>query len=226
MSEECEDGQTVLSAEALVDAIDANTYLWLDEDRTRLGVVAVDVMGKAMAAAVTALRFSETLRYEARGRTRPVDIMGGVNRALHETLEKSTFVGYCMGAVDLRSHEIQISAGGYHPPLYYRQREDRVMELDLGDLPLGVRSDTDYASTHLALESGDMLLFFSDGLIEAQDDREDEYGEARLQDLFLSTAHERLDAEAIIERLLWDVGRFSASVGQTDDITIIVLRVL
>ena len=100
------------------------------------------------------------------------------------------------------------------------------MELDLGDLPLGVRSDTDYASTHLALESGDMLLFFSDGLIEAQDDREDEYGEARLQDLFLSTAHERLDAEAIIERLLWDVGRFSASVGQTDDITIIVLRVL
>ena len=205
---------------------DFYTYLWLDEAHTKLGVVGVDVMGKAMEAAVTALRFSETLRYEVRGRTRPADILEGLNRALYETTEKRCFVGCCMGVIDLQNREVEVSTGGYHPPLYYRQREDRVIELTLGNLPLGIQPATAYNSTSLALETGDILLFYSDGVIEAQDDREALYGEARLQELLLTTAHEGLDAEGILARLFWDVGRFCAGEGMTDDTTVIVVRMV
>ena len=203
---------------------DFHTYLWLDEAHTQLGVVAVDVMGKAMEAAVTALRFSETLRYEARGRTQPVDILGGLNRALHEILELRAFVGCCMGVIDLQSREIQVAVGGYYPPLHYRRRDDRVVEPELGNLPLGIRPDTEYDSACLALETGDILLFYSDGVVEAEDDRRTQYGGARTEELLLAAAHEGLDAEGVIERLFWDVGRFSAGAGQTDDMTAIAVR--
>lgn len=65
----------------------------------------------------------------------------------------------------------------------------------------------------------------SNGVLEAQDDREALYGEERLRELLLQSAREGLDAEALVERLFWDVGRFQASAGQRDDIKAIAVRV-
>lgn len=205
---------------------DFYTYLWLDEAQTQLGIVAADVMGHGMEGAVTALRFSETLRYEARGRVQPEDIMSGLNRGLHGTLPSGAFVACCIGVIDLPNNSFRVAAGGYHPPLYYDGTEQRVFEQDLGGLPLGIRPDTTYQSHQFSLKQGDMLLFFSDGVIEAQDDREVLYGEDRLEDLLLNGGKEDLSATQLLERLFWDVGRFSASVGQTDDITAIAVRII
>lgn len=205
---------------------DFYAYLWGGETEGRLGIVAVDVRGHGMEGAVTALRFSETLRYEARGRTLPAEIMVGLNRALHGTLQPREYVCCCIGIIDMRQRQLVVASGGYHPPLYYSQRLNQVQEFALGDLPLGVRPDTIYQSAECPLEAGDVLLFYSDGVIEARDDREGEYGEERLKDLLAQAGAENVEAEALIERLFWDVGRFSASVGQQDDLTAIAVRVI
>lgn len=191
----------------------------------RLGIVAVDVMGHGMESAVTAMRFSETLRYEARGRTRPAQIMAGLNRALHGTLHPRGYVCCCIGVVDLQRRRVEVATGGHPPPLHYRRALGQVLELELGDLPLGIRPDTEYQSVEFGLEEGDVLLFYSDGVIEARDDREGEYGQERLKELLAQAGQEGLGAAALIERLFWDVGRFSASAGQQDDLTAIAVRV-
>lgn len=205
---------------------DFYAYLWGGAADSRLGIVAVDVRGHGMEGAVIALRFSETLRYEARNRTRPAEIMAGLNRALHGTLQPREYVCCCIGIVEMSQRRLVVASGGYHPPLCYSRRLNQVQEFALGDLPLGVRPDTAYQSVECPLEAGDVLLFYSDGVIEAQDDREGEYGEDRLRELLAQAGRERLGAEALIERLFWDVGRFSASVGQQDDITAIAVRVV
>ena len=201
------------------------TYLWLDEEHTKLGIVSVDVMGKGMEAAVTAMRFSETLRYEARGQTAAAEILAGLNRALYLTLPPRAFVACCMAVIDLQRRVADVAVAGHCPPLHYRRREDRVAEWKLGKLPLGIRPDMVYQGLDMDLEPGDLLLFYSDGMVEAQDDRGTPYGEDRLKEVLLSAAREGLDAEGVIERMFWDVGRFSASVAQRDDMTAIVVRV-
>ena len=199
-------------------------YLWLGELGNQLAIVAVDVMGHGMQSALTALRFSETLRYEARGRTSPGDILEALNRALCETLEKGAFVGCCIGVIDLQDRWVEIGTGGYHPPLHYSRNRDEVWQPELGNLPLGIKRNTTYDCSGFSFEEGDALLFYSDGVIEAADDRQVVYGEDRLGDVLLAAARENLSAHAIIERLLWDLGRFTASSGQDDDITAIAIR--
>ena len=204
---------------------DFYTYLWLDELCTQLAIVAVDVMGHGMQGAVTALRFSETLRYEARGRSVPADILEGLNRSLHGVLEQGSFVCCCIVVLDLRERWAEVGTGGYHPPLHFRASEDHVVQPELGNLPLGIRPDTVYQSTGFPLHKGDMLLLYSDGVFEATDDRGDVYGEDRLKDMLLVGAREDAGASSLLERVLWDVNRYSASAGRTDDITAICVRV-
>ena len=203
---------------------DFYNYLWLDQERQRLAVVAVDVMGHGMEAAVTAMRFSETLRYEALGRRHPADVMAGLNRSLEASLTKG-FVGCCIAVFDLEARDVEVVVGGYHPPLHYIRARDQVVEPELGNLPLGVNAETTYESCHLTLEHGDVLLFFSDGVVEAQDEREAVYGVERLQELVGEEVKQGATMAAVLDRLLWDVGRFTASVGQADDITAIAVRV-
>ncbi len=203
---------------------DFYTYLWLDEAQTQLAIVTVDVMGHGMQGAVTAMRFSETLRYEARGRTHPVDILTGLNQALCGTLPEGSFVGCCIGVLDLAERRLEVSACGQFSPLVYSAALDEVIELDMGGIPLGIKRETEYHSAELELVTGDALLFFSDGIIEAHDDREQFYGEERLHDLFATGMREGLDAGGLLDRLFWDVGRFSSSAGQADDMTAVVVQ--
>lgn len=201
------------------------TYQWLDPDRTRLAVVAVDVMGHGMQGAVTALRFSEILRYEARGRTRAADLLTGLNQALCGTLPAGAFVACGIVVLDLGQRRAEAAVAGYPPPLHYHRDAAQVSEPDLGGTPLGIRPDSRYQATEFSLGEGDCLLLHSDGVTEARDDREAVYGEERLRELLQQGAEEGLDAAGLLSRLFWDVGRFSASAGRQDDITAIVVRV-
>lgn len=204
---------------------DFYNHLWLDNDRRRLAVVAVDVMGHGMEAAVTAMRFSETLRYEALGRRHAADIMAGLNRSLEASLTKG-FVGCCIAVFDLDARDVEVVVGGYHPPLHYIRSQDQVVEPEVGNLPLGVNATTTYEACHLSLEEGDVVLIYSDGVVEAQDEREAMYGVERLQELVREEVKRGATMAALLDRLFWDVGRFTASVGQDDDITAIAVRVV
>lgn len=204
---------------------DFYTYLWLDEAETQMGIVAADVMGHGMEGAVTALRFSETLRYEARGRLKPIEIMDGLNRALTTTLQEG-YVGCCIAVIDTGTGEVTVTCGGYYAPLHYSRATGLVTEPQLGCLPLGISAGAVYESARLSLAPGDLLLIYSDGVVEARDDRDAEYGQQRLFELLQRSGGEELGASQLIELLMWDVTRFATSVGQADDITAIAVKAL
>ena len=202
---------------------DFYTYLPLGNDGDKLAIIAVDVMGHGMQAAVTALRFSETLRYEIQGRSRATDILGGLNHSLCGTLPAGSFVCCCIGILNAHTRVLDVATAGYHPPLCYDKTHDSVVEVDLGGLPLGINPRAEYNGVELTLSPGDALLFFSDGIIEAQDDRQQEFGETRLREGLADTQREALDAAGSLERLFLDVSRFCSTVSQEDDMTAVVI---
>lgn len=203
---------------------DFYTFVELDEGRC-LGIVAVDVCGHGMEAAVVAMRLSETLRYESRDRTAPDEILTGLNKALCGTLPSGGFVGCCICVIDKATYAVDVAICGYHPPMQLHAADNSVSSPTLGSMPLGMREGTQYESIQLQLAPGDSLLIYSDGVIEASDDRDTEYGDERLEALVQAAGEEGMSPDDLIERLLWDVGRFSISGGeQADDITAIAVQ--
>ena len=88
--------------------------------------------------------------------------------------------------------------------------------------PLGMLSGMPYEESSFTVNTGDVIALFSDGVTEAQDLKEEEYGEQRLADFVRGIAHE--SAESIVEKIFNEVDRFAGAAPQYDDITLFVLK--
>jgi sigma-B regulation protein RsbU (phosphoserine phosphatase) len=112
------------------------------------------------------------------------------------------------------------SAG--HPPGLLL-RGDAFRELDTGGPIIGVLGGATFQQETLALQPGDLLVLYTDGVTEALDFHDQAYGVERL--LASIRRHQALAAPLLAEQLLWDIRRFAGLAPQTDDITIVVARV-
>ena len=202
-------------------------YRWLDDEKTRLAIVAADVSGKAMEAAVTALRFNEMLRYECRGRTSPADILDGLNESLEGQIDMATFITCCIAVLNTRDHTIEIANGGHCLPYHYRHQDGQAVALDITGFPLGlpalVRPDDPYDTLRMTLHPGDAIFLYSDGVVEAQDVNGEFYDEERFAD-WLRTTGGGTDVTEMVHTIVRSVDRFMGNAPRTDDVTLIGLK--
>jgi|GEM_PF-3570971 len=195
-------------------------YLRLGMDKSCLALG--DVSGKGMKGAMNALMAYGMLHAQARTYTSAATIISELNAALSARLEAATFTTLSLGIIDARSKEIQLcNAGNPYPVLL---REGRASLLELSGMPLGIVSEIEYDETKLALIPGDILVFYSDGISEAMTSDDRMYGMEALREL-VGTFHANLSAQSIVERISQDVRKFVGDFPQSDDMTIIALRV-
>ena len=93
---------------------------------------------------------------------------------------------------------------------------------NVGGIPLGIQENIAYKSGTVALQSGDWLVIFTDGVIEAENDRTEEYGEVRL--LTVLNANLALTPTMLLNTIMLDLDRFVGSAPQHDDVTLMLLR--
>ncbi len=105
-----------------------------------------------------------------------------------------------------------------------RRRSGNVERLETGGLPLGILEGAPYESGQVTLDTGDWLVIFTDGVVEAENQRMEEYGEGR----FLAVLHSGADltAAGLLARVMADLDRFVADAPQHDDVTCMLLRAL
>ena len=145
-----------------------------------------------------------------------------LNAALSTRFEESTFTTLSLGIIDVKAREIQLcNAGNPYPVLL---REGKAALLELSGMPLGIISEIEYDETVLTLAPGDVLIFYSDGISEATTPDEQIYGMESLRGL-VESFPPGLNAQAMVERILQDVRKFVGDFPQSDDMTIIALRV-
>jgi serine phosphatase RsbU (regulator of sigma subunit) len=202
-------------------------YRWLDEGKRRLSIVMADVSGKAMVAAVIAVRFNEMLRYELKHPHSPSEILYGLHNSLTGQVEEGTFVTCCAATLDTADGTVEIANAGHCHPFYYSMTECRLTPLEINGFALGMPSqllpETPYDTTRIKMETGDVLLFYSDGVVDAENERGEFYDEIRIRTLFQN--REGTDtAEKIVGKTLDSVGRFRGVAPQNDDISIVALK--
>jgi len=130
-----------------------------------------------------------------------------------------------MGELDTSTRMLRLSNGGCPYPFHYHVTTGQVTELPVDAYPLGVRPDTTYSTIEMQLESGDGIIFCSDGIAEAANSEEAIFGFERTAETIRQGCVEGLAAEALIDRLIGAVKDFAGNTPQGDDMTVVVLKV-
>ncbi len=146
---------------------DSFTYLWLDEGKTQLGIVLMDVTGHGMRAATTTFLANGMLQSEYRNTRSPGEILTKMNQSLKGVLPKRSFVAAAFAQIDLHEKTLTHFNAALPEPILLRGGVPVELHIQSA-APLGCPLRAEYVGTAVALRKGDVLLLFSDGLTEAR----------------------------------------------------------
>jgi sigma-B regulation protein RsbU (phosphoserine phosphatase) len=190
-------------------------------------VAVADVAGKSVPAALLMATFQASLRALAATPATLDEIVVGLDRYCRaHSLEGRRFTTAFLAQIDPKTREMIYVNAGHNDPIL-RRASGQIERLPIGGPPFGIPLFTDnpiaYASGRVQLEAGDLLFIFTDGVVEAVNDTEEEFGEARLLPLIQNSPPESSDAT--LGRVMAEVNAFVGYARQHDDITCLVLRV-
>ncbi len=188
----------------------------------QIGIAIADVSGKGIPAGLIMAAFRASLKAEIRNNYAIRTITAKVNSLLHESIESGNYVTAFYGVLDAKNKILTFCNAGHNPPLVMHA-DGRREYLAEGGVALGIFADGDYQERPFSLRGGDILVFFTDGVTEARNERDEEFGLARLQELV--QANRLLPAQGIYQEIEREVGRFENG-RRRDDFTLIVLKVL
>jgi serine phosphatase RsbU (regulator of sigma subunit) len=191
-------------------------------DSKRLLVVVADVAGKSVPAALLMATFQASLRTLAEANTSLLELVEGLNRyACAHSLGGRRFTTAFFGELEPETGVLSYVRAGHNAP-FIRRASGTLEQLETGDLPLGIEASARFTSGAATMAPGDLLVIFTDGLIEAVNDADQEFGESRL--LAVLKSSDAAGAQATLKKLLSAVDAFVGQTRQHDDITCLLLR--
>jgi sigma-B regulation protein RsbU (phosphoserine phosphatase) len=189
----------------------------------RLLLVVADVAGKSVPAALLMATFQASLRALATARTPLAELVTGMNQyACAHSLGGRRFTTAFFAEIDPVTRTLDFIGAGHNAPIL-RRASGAVERLEAESLPLGIDPAARYSCGATTLASGDLFVAFTDGVIEAINAHDEDYGEPRLLEVLKKAPQE--SAQATLKRLMADVEAFVGPTRQHDDITCLVLRV-
>jgi len=215
-------GFEIAARYAPMSAVAGDFYDFLCVDEKRVGILVADVTGHGVPAALIASMLKVAFASQTAHAHDPVRVLTGLNGALCGKFEEH-FVTAAYLFVDLEKSSLRYSAAG-HPPLMLASRSGNVREIEENGLMLGMFPEAAYSSVEIRVSRGDRCLLYTDGLFEAKNAAQEEFGKARCKE-FLKTQRD-IPAARFANALLDNIAGFSghnATRAQEDDITLLVL---
>jgi phosphoserine phosphatase RsbU/P len=189
-------------------------------DSDRLGFVVGDVSGKGVPAAIFMAITRTLIRASGIRGASSVQCIATVNRLLCKESASGMFVTVFYGILNFREGLVEYVNAGHSPP--YVISESGIKNLEMtGGLALGVSEDFEFKSKTFRLNPGEQLFLFSDGVTEAFNANNEEFGEKRL--FFTLSEKYGHSVDKIVEEILKEVNEFSTGVPQSDDITLLAI---
>ncbi len=196
-------------------------YDFIDLPDGRLGLVVGDVAGKGVPAALVMATTRSILRGAAQPSKSPGKVLEEANGMLCPDIPANMFVTCLYAVLDPASGVLQYANAGHDLP--YLRHAGGVTELRATGMPLGLMPNMHYEDKEVLLEPGDDVLFYSDGLVEAHNPRQEMFGFPRLRNLVAE--HPTGDGMALVDLLLARLRQFTGDDWeQEDDITLVTLQ--
>jgi phosphoserine phosphatase RsbU/P len=203
-----------------VAQLGGDLYDWIPFDDGRIAIVIGDVAGKGAPAALYGALSSGVIRTRAGRKYPPGQMLELVNKTLFQRPIEGQYVAVTYAVYDPKNKTIALSNSGLPYPLLVRAGQPSFV--DVGGVPLGLFPDSQYEETSLQLQTGDVLVFYSDGVVEMRNDSGEEFGLKRLADTVRSSCEK--SPEEIVKSVSATLAEFIGRVRPQDDRTMIVIR--
>ena len=205
-----------------MDAVGGDLYDFIPIDDGRFAVLIADVTGHGIPAALLASMLKTAAAAQSRIAGEPGRVVEEINRRLHGQLD-GYLVTLVYAVVDMRARQLGLSNAGHPAPLLRRRNEAAAAEIGSADAAIGVVEDETYATTRIRLESGDRLVFYTDGLTDAESPDGERFSVDRVKERLAEDRES--DVEPWTEALLESVRRWRGRVELQDDLTVVSLDV-
>ncbi|MCI0445600.1 PP2C family protein-serine/threonine phosphatase [bacterium] len=187
----------------------------------KIALVIADASGKGVPAALLVSTLQACLRAYLESSFKLEELMQRVNRVILRNSTENKFITFFIGILDPSSRKLEIVNAGHYPPLI--ARNCNLMKLRNTGVVLGCIESAPFVRKEYLLKSHDVLVMFTDGITEANNTKGEAYGDERLEKMIIDnctrTAHE------LKEAIYKDVKAFEGAAGQTDDITMLIVKV-
>jgi sigma-B regulation protein RsbU (phosphoserine phosphatase) len=201
---------------------DLYDFIRLDPDRCE--VVVADVAGKGLPAALLATLTKGVLFSQAMHGTSPETHLKGSNHIVRRNFPRKSFITVLLAVVDERTRSVTLANAGHCYPILYRCSAGSAQEIPVKGMALNIHDDIRCEEKSIALEPGDSIILYSDGVTEAMNEGGEFFGVERLESVVEQNG--RLAASALKESIVRELGEFSRGASQHDDITLVVIRAL
>jgi len=196
-------------------------YDFIPIDDGRFGIVIADASGKGVPAALLTARMQVMIQSEVRFGRDVDETMKSVNYFLAKSTSFDKFATCFYAELDDNLRKFRYCNAGHNYPILIH-KDGRIESLIKGGLLLGAFSDAKYEYGEVLLDPGDLLVMYTDGLSEAMDNSDQEYGESRIIDNSLKIRSQ--SADVVCSMLVKSVKKFAAGISDFDDMTIVIIK--
>ena len=203
--------------------IGGDLYDFIQIDDHTIGIAIADVIGKGIPAAIMMSMFRGTIRAYAdggHGRHTFGDIIQKLNKVALRECRDGEFITMFMCHINVEAMKMTYCNCGHEPALHIRG--DKITELDSGGLVLGIMEDTEHKTETVALEDGDTILLYTDGLIDAMNFEKELWGKERMLEAVKQC--QGCPADQLVRNILAYRRRFVGLTRQIDDTSIVTVK--
>jgi serine phosphatase RsbU (regulator of sigma subunit) len=221
-------GATVSGRTLAARTIGGDLYDFFDLGQERMGILCADVSGKGIPAALMMANLQAVARANLGGNidspsAPPAQLVETLNQQITGRFGDHRYATLFWAEYNAQTAELTYVNAGHPPPIMIRS-SDRIERLNSGGVPIGLFVDARYTSSKLQMPPGSRLVIFTDGMTDAQNVVEEEFGDERLMD-YCRTIAPGIDAKGVADTLMRTVAQFSVGTEQFDDTTVVVLDV-
>ncbi len=216
-------GFEIVASSAPAREVGGDFYDFIEMGENQVGMVVGDVTGKSVSGALVMSASRSVFRMLSEEDLTVGDIMVRANRRIKKDIKTGMFVALLYAVLHAEERSVSLCSAGQTQPIYYsaEKGETVLLETEGDTFPLGILEDAEYRETQLKLAPGDKIVFYTDGIVEAMNEREEIFGFERLADVIGKARS--MDAPSLLKEILSEVNEFAGQAAQHDDLTVIVV---
>lgn len=198
-------------------------YDYFFRDDNHLDIVIADVSGHSIGSGLFMVETRSAIRIQNQPTVTPGETMSALNNFLFNDLDKADyFITLFYMQVDVAGQHLRYTNAGHPPPLLFNHLSGELTELDADGLILGIRANVVFEEKLIKLRAGDVILFYTDGLLEAENPDQEFFQLERIKTIFRETAHD--SPQAIIQAIFTGLQAFCERSSFEDDISLMVFK--
>lgn len=201
-------------------------YDFFPSKKDNIGLIIGDVSGKGTSAAFYMAETKGIIQSITRNYYSPYDILVNTNSILFGSLERKSFITLLVAQIDYKKQVLYFARGGHCPVLHYKAKENKIDFLQPPGIAIGLDKGKIFngilKEEKVKLATNDILAFYTDGLSEAMDKNDIEFGNERLGEVIKNNAH--LEVEALKEKIIDEILTFLDGQNLHDDLTLVLVK--